>query len=150
MRCPRLVFSTPAVLTLLLTGAAQAQYCQSYIIGGPTTTYYSSRTMTYSSPTTTYYSSPPTTYDSSTTVTYYSPPRVTYYSAPTVTYYSPSDCARRAYRKQPARQSGARPTTMVTVGAYDNYFEPNNINVRPGTTVRWVNRRAQSPWNSPL
>jgi len=31
------------------------------------------------------------------------------------------------------------PTTVTTVGAYDNRFTPQSINVQPGTTVRWVN-----------
>ena len=41
--------------------------------------------------------------------------------------------ARPAYAEQ-------RPTTTVTVGDYDNRFEPRTINVQPGTTVRWVNQ----------
>src|SRR5512138_1719824 len=36
-------------------------------------------------------------------------------------------------------QAGGRTAATVTVGAYDNYFEPKTICVPPGTTVRWVN-----------
>jgi plastocyanin len=28
----------------------------------------------------------------------------------------------------------------VTVGAYDNYFEPKTLNVQPGATVTWRNQ----------
>jgi plastocyanin len=38
-----------------------------------------------------------------------------------------------------ARAQAAPRTASLTVGAYDNYFEPATIQVRPGTTVRWVN-----------
>jgi plastocyanin len=37
------------------------------------------------------------------------------------------------------RRSPGRPTTTITIRAYDNYFEPKTIHVQPGTTVRWVN-----------
>src|SRR5207237_936093 len=33
----------------------------------------------------------------------------------------------------------ARPGMSISVGAYDDYFRPGTIQVRPGTTVRFVN-----------
>jgi plastocyanin len=47
-------------------------------------------------------------------------------------------------RLQPygAAAAAARPTTQIDIGALDNYFQPNNITVKPGTTVRWTNRGA--------
>jgi plastocyanin len=62
-------------------------------------------------------------------------------------YYRPM----RAYSVQPTYAppmysrpaapgySAVRPTTTVSVAAYDNYFQPNTITVQPGTTVRFVN-----------
>lgn len=32
------------------------------------------------------------------------------------------------------------PAETVTVGVFDNYFEPKTITVAPGTAVRWTNR----------
>jgi plastocyanin len=70
-----------------------------------------------------------------------------YYSPPTYrSYDSPSPA--HAYREPNAQPyltgkptySTARPTTVVSVGAYDNRFEPRTIQVQPGTTVRWVNQ----------
>jgi plastocyanin len=52
------------------------------------------------------------------------------------------------YRSTPAygqtsnyapRHSAARPATTVSVGAYDNYFQPQTISVLPGTTIHWQN-----------
>jgi plastocyanin len=61
--------------------------------------------------------------------------RVTAYAAPPV-YYLRSYAYAPPYAPAPA---AARPTTAVTVGAYDNHFGPTTITVQPGTTVRWVN-----------
>lgn len=63
----------------------------------------------------------------------YAAPRV--YSVPPM-YAPPRYAEPRAYAQAPLQ---ARPTTTVTVGAYDNYFEPKTLNVQPGTTVKWVN-----------
>jgi plastocyanin len=78
---------------------------------------------------------------------------VVYYSAAPV-YYPPAYYAPRAYYAAPMYQrpygyppaygpraaAPAGPATTVSVGAYDNYFEPRTITVQPGTTVRWVNQ----------
>jgi len=100
-------------------------------------------------------------------VYYYPAPRVVYYGSPTYysrpvyygrpayySYYSPS-CVyyvrpaycESSYSDQRSGDSGyssrqptpAKPTTVTTIGAYDNRFTPQTINVQPGTTVRWVN-----------
>jgi plastocyanin len=75
---------------------------------------------------------------------YPAPPR--YYSAAPMyfaprVYYAPP-MYQPPYGYPPAYAPGyssPRPTTAITVGAYDNRFEPLTINVQPGTTVRWVN-----------
>jgi plastocyanin len=77
----------------------------------------------------------------STRVVYY-PSCVQTYYAPQV-YYAPPMHSQRQYGSQPSysqRRAPARPTTTITVQAYDNYFEPKTINAQPGTTIRWVNR----------
>jgi plastocyanin len=48
--------------------------------------------------------------------------------------------AERSPSDATARTTAARPTTLLEIGAHDNYFQPNNITVKPGTTVRWTNR----------
>ena len=63
-----------------------------------------------------------------------------YYPAPR--FYFAAPMYQQPYGYPPAyapRYSSPRPTTDVTVGAYDNCFEPATITVQPGTTVRWVN-----------
>jgi plastocyanin len=62
------------------------------------------------------------------------------YSAPApVVYYQPCPPVYHAPPMSPAPGSPAKPRT-VTVGAYDKRgFDPKEINVAPGTTVRWVN-----------
>jgi plastocyanin len=76
-----------------------------------------------------------------------------YYSARMVHYqpclpahssrmYSAPPNYQQPYGGQPSYAPGRspmRPTTTISVGAYDNRFEPQTINVQPGTTVRWVN-----------
>jgi plastocyanin len=37
-----------------------------------------------------------------------------------------------------AGHSPVQPTTTVSVGMYDNYFQPNTLTVLPGSTVRWA------------
>src|SRR5687768_7807035 len=78
--------------------------------------------------------SPPMSYTTS-----YSPPicngrRLRY--APSTPSYSQGD----ARRSSTTAAKPPTPTTMVSVGAYDNYFEPKTIHVQPGTTVRWMNK----------
>ena len=41
------------------------------------------------------------------------------------------------------RAAAPTPRTRTEIGAYDNYFQPNNLTVKPGTTVRWTNLGAQ-------
>jgi len=85
-----------------------------------------------------YYSVAPVVYYQPCVPTYYAPP---VYYAPRVYAAPPMYYAGPRYTYQPSYAPGyaARPTTAVTVGAYDNYFEPKTINVQPGTTVRWMN-----------
>src|SRR5688572_6152345 len=85
---------------------------------------------------------------------YYPPPMVRSYGYAPRVYRDSYAYEQPTYSEQYAQQpSGAqsysaarpayaeqRPTTIVTVGAYDNRFEPRTINVQPGTTVRWVNQ----------
>jgi plastocyanin len=82
-------------------------------------------------------------------MTYYPPPPLVGQSAYGQAYssspaygqsYSQPYSASRPYgpsRAEPS--SAARPTTVVEVTLYDNRFEPQTINVQPGTTVRWTN-----------
>jgi plastocyanin len=43
--------------------------------------------------------------------------------------------------RAPQPQARTAPAaTTVEIGAYDNRFEPQTMNVAPGTTVRWTNR----------
>jgi plastocyanin len=97
-----------------------------------------------------YYPAPSVVYYRSYPPVYYSYSRPTYYyysySLPCVDYSSPmsyepsySDQPSDARRYSSAQPRTSQPTTTVTVGAYDNRFEPQRINVQPGTTVRWVN-----------
>jgi plastocyanin len=107
-----------------------------------------------------YYSAPPVVYYEAYRPTYYAPPvyygRPAYYSyySPSCVYYvrpvycepSPSyERADNSYQSSDtsgysSRQpSPPRSPTVSTVSAYDNRFEPQTINVQPGTTVRWVN-----------
>jgi plastocyanin len=97
-----------------------------------------------------YYSAPSVVYYRSYAPVYYSYSRPTYYyysySSPCVDYsppmsYEPSYSHQRSdTREYSSRQaSPSAPTTIATVGAYDNRFEPQTINVQPGSTVRWVN-----------
>jgi plastocyanin len=99
-----------------------------------------------------YYPAPRVAYYSSYTPVYYSRPvynaQPTYYSyySPCVCYTPPDSC-QESYSDQRSDARGysqeqptpAQPTTSATVGAYDNRFSPQSINVQPGTTVRWVN-----------
>jgi plastocyanin len=52
--------------------------------------------------------------------------------------------SRPAAAGQPYAAAAGRPTTLIEIGAYDNYFRANNIAVKPGTTVRWTNRGAHA------
>jgi plastocyanin len=64
--------------------------------------------------------------------------RPTYGSQPYAAYGSRPAAGGQSYGSTPA--AAARPTTVLDIGAYDNYFQQNNITVKPGTTVRWTNR----------
>jgi plastocyanin len=100
-----------------------------------------------------YYSTPQVVYYQAYRPTYYAPAYYGrpvyysyYYSSPCVYYVRPVYCeSSSSYQRldssgYASRQpSPAEPTTTATVGAYDNRFEPQTINVQPGTTVRWVN-----------
>jgi plastocyanin len=62
------------------------------------------------------------------------------YYRPMTTAYGQQYYAPPMYYARPAQgYSAARPTTTVSVAAYDNSFQPSTINVQPGTTVRFVN-----------
>ena len=100
-----------------------------------------------------YYSTPQVVYYQAYRPTYYAPQayygRSMYYSyySPTCVYYvrpvycdpSPSYQRSDSSGYSSRQPSSAEPTTTTTVGAYDNRFTPQSINVQPGTTVRWVN-----------
>ncbi len=62
-----------------------------------------------------------------------------YYETPV--YCEPTQSYERSETSgySPRQPSPAKPSTVSTVGAYDNRFSPQTINVPPGTTVRWVN-----------
>jgi plastocyanin len=97
----------------------------------------------------------PVSYSSPVYYSYYSPS--TYY-APTV-YCEPTYASGQSYASEQsyssdqsyatqqlpessysvARPAPAKAATTVNVGAYDNRFSPQTVNVQPGTTVRWVN-----------
>ncbi len=89
-----------------------ANACDRRFYGGPA--YYSPAPVFYCQP---YYTPP-----------MYYPPRV-YYAPPMYRppSYVPGD-------------SQARPTTTISIGASDDYFDPGKVSVQPGTTVRWVNK----------
>lgn len=63
------------------------------------------------------------------------------YYQPTVVYYQPYYAAPM-YHQLPSgpTTAPARPTTIITIGASDNYFEPGKVTIQPGSTVRWVNQ----------
>src|SRR5687767_7749323 len=100
-----------------------------------------------------YYSTPQVVYYQAYRPTYYAPPAYygrsmyySYYSPSCVYYVRPVYCEPSpGYQRSDSsgyssrQPSPAVPTTTTTVGAYDNRFEPQTINVQPGTTVRWVN-----------
>ena len=101
-----------------------------------------------------YYSTPQVVYYPSYRSTYYAPPAYYgrpvyysyYYSSPCVYYVRPVYCEPSpSYESSDSsgyssrQPSPAEPTTTTTVGAYDNRFTPQSINVQPGTTVRWLN-----------
>jgi plastocyanin len=72
-------------------------------------------------------------------VVYYPPPM---YYAPRV-HYAPPMYYQQPYTDQPSYAPGyspMRPTTTVSIGASDDYFEPSKVNVQPGTTVKWMNK----------
>jgi hypothetical protein len=78
---------------------------------------------------------------------YYQPAPVVYYSyrpyhaSPAYyqprAYYAPPTYYPPSYGQAPSQ---ARPTTTISIGASDDYFEPGKVSVQPGTTVRWVNK----------
>jgi plastocyanin len=100
-----------------------------------------------------YYPAPQVVYYRPYTPTYYA--RTAYYASPGpyYSYYAPCvydvrpTTREESYSYQQSNRSGysprqpsaGKPTTTATVGAYDNQFSPQTINVQPGTTVRWVN-----------
>jgi plastocyanin len=114
--------------------------------------YYSGGVYYHPAPRVVYYRSYTPMYDARTA--YYARPTYSSYDSP-CTYYTPPVYRQDAYGEQRAEQraeqrpdaSGyargqsapAQPTTVTTIGAYDNRFSPATINVQPGTTVRWVN-----------
>ena len=67
----------------------------------------------------------------------FSGPGVTCYYAPfpAVHYYAPPVY----YYPAPMYSPPAQPAATARVGAYDNYFEPKTLNIRPETTVYFVN-----------
>ena len=74
---------------------------------------------------------------------YYPPP---YYHSCQPYYARPAYYPPMQYSAQPAYQRSyytapmvVGPTTTIRIGATDDYFQPGQINVQPGTTVRWVN-----------
>jgi plastocyanin len=104
--------------------------------------YYGGATYYYPAPSVVYYRPYAPAYYSYSRPTYYYYP----YSSPCVDYSTPMyhepsfSYQRSDARGYSSRQaSPSQPTTTATVGAYNNRFEPQTINVQPGTTVRWVN-----------
>jgi plastocyanin len=69
---------------------------------------------------------------------YYSPSCV-YYVRPVYCETSYGDNRSGGSDDSSRQPTPAKPTTVTTVGAYDNRFSPQTINVQLGTTVRWVN-----------
>jgi plastocyanin len=99
----------------------------------------------YSAPQVVYYQAYRPAYDAR-PVYYGRPLYYSYYSPSCVYYVRPVYCEPTpSYERSDSsgyssrQPSQAQPTTTVTVGAYDNRFEPQTINVQPGATVRWVN-----------
>jgi len=105
--------------------------------------YYGGVVYDYPAPRVVYYGSPPYY----TRPAYYGRPvYYSYYSPSCVYYVRPVDCEssngdkRSGGSNYSSRQpTPAKPTTVTIVGAHDNRFSPQTINVQPGTTVRWVN-----------
>jgi plastocyanin len=99
----------------------------------------------YSAPHVVYYPTyRPVSYASS--VYYDGPVHYSYYSPSCVYYVRPVYCEpSTSYERSDSsgysspQPRPAKPTTVSTVGAYDNRFSPQTLNVQPGTTVRWVN-----------
>jgi plastocyanin len=132
------VFMTLGWVAGICSGQNQVEaqiYYGAYYYPAEPVVYYSYYTpMSYSTPA--YYSYYPP-------YTYYAP---TVYCEPTYSN-QPKSTTQRPYSNQQSTESGystARPApaqaaTTVTVGAYDNRFTPQTLNVQPGTTVRWAN-----------
>jgi plastocyanin len=122
------VISLAGVCSAALKTQGQGYYGGAYY-------YPAKRVVYYGSPT--YYSQP---------VYYGRPAYYSYYSPSCVYYVRPLDC-EYSHSDQRSGDSGyssrqptpAKPTTVTSIGAYDNRFSPQRINVQPGTTVRWVN-----------
>jgi plastocyanin len=66
--------------------------------------------------------------------------RQQYAQQPHAQYSHGQPSSPQSYSTARPAYSTESPTTIITVGAYDNRFEPRTINVQPGTTVRWVNQ----------
>jgi plastocyanin len=135
------LISAVLAVTLLLELFANVKPALGTGYYGGITYYYPAPTVMYYRPYQSFYYARPMYYYysySSPCITYapqaYSEPSYRYERGPSSSYQQP---AAREYSSEPS--STARPTTIVTVGAYDNRFEPQTINVQPGTTVRWVN-----------
>jgi plastocyanin len=75
--------------------------------------------------------------------TYYSAPCPPVYYSPPIYYCYPGPGYMPSYGP-PMPAYPPRPGATVTVGAYDNYFQPQTITVAPGTTVVWVNKGMHS------
>jgi plastocyanin len=121
------IISFAAVYSSALKTEGQGYYGGAYYYPAPQVVYYGSPT---------YYSQP---------VYYGRPAYYSYYSPSCIYYVRPAYCDssysdQRSGEGYSSRQpTPAKPTTVTTIGAYDNRFSPQTINVQPGTTVRWEN-----------
>jgi plastocyanin len=128
-------------LTSLVLGIAFAGICGTVLVADGQ--YYYEGGYYYSAPRVVYYGSPtyysrPVYYGRPVYYSYYSPSCV-YYVRPTYCESSDSDQRSSESGYSTREPTPAKPTTVTTVGAYDNRYSPQTINVQPGTTVRWVN-----------
>jgi plastocyanin len=71
---------------------------------------------------------------------YHQPAPIVYYSY--MPYYAPPVYypLRQYHPSSMSPQPSRGPTTTISIGASDDYFQPGTVNVQPGTTVKWVNK----------
>jgi plastocyanin len=134
----RFHFILPVVVIVSLAGVCAISIpveAQSYYGGA---VYYSAPQVVYYETYRPIYYPQPIYYGRPVYYSYYSPSCV-YYEMPVYYESSPSYERSDSSSYSSRRPSPAKPSTISTVGTYDNRFTPANLNVQPGTTVRWVN-----------